>query len=244
MTGRRYDVVVAGIQCIDLVLNPVADGVMGRDLTLADSAKLMLGGDALNEAIVLSTLGARTGLMGLVGNDRLGNVLLEQLSEYPMTVLDRRADVNTAISVVPVGEDGERHFVYQPESNNALSRAHLDDDAIRNAAFLSVAGCLLMPSLDGEGLCDALDLARSAGTRTALDFCVGSPVSDKAMLRELLRRADYILPSEWEAECMVGSGLAPAETASTRPISTATIWLCCCWKRWSRMQRRVSKWLM
>ena len=211
MIDKKTDVAVVGLQCIDMVMTPVPHDALERDTTAVQSARLMLGGDALNQAIVLSKLGARVGLMGLVGNDRLGDVLLEQLSSYPMTVLDRRADVNTAISLVLVEDSGERHFIYQPESNNALSRRHVDDDAIRDASFLSVGGCLLLPGLDGEGMCDMLDVARAAGTKTVMDFCVNSSFPIHEGLPAMLSRVDYALPSAVEAEAMVGRAGSPAE---------------------------------
>ncbi len=211
MAEKRYDVAVVGLQCIDIVMTPVPPDALQRDTTAVQSARMMLGGDALNQAVVLSRLGARVGLMGLVGNDRLGSVLLDQLSDYPMDVLDRRADVNTSISLVMVEATGERHFIYQSESNNAFSRSHIDEEAVRSASFLSVGGCLLLPGLDGEDMCGLLDLARAAGTRTAMDFCVNGGVPGPEGLRALLSRVDYALPSQIEAEAMVGRAGSPVE---------------------------------
>ncbi|MBQ3423623.1 MAG: carbohydrate kinase family protein [Clostridia bacterium] len=211
MEGRKYDVVTVGLQCIDVVMNSVSPSALSRDTTAVESARMMLGGDAANQAITLSRLGARVGLMGLVGNDLLGDVLLRQLSAYPMDLLDQREDVDTAISLVLVDPAGERHFIYQPASNNALSRRHIDDEAIRQAAFLSVGGCMLLPGLDGEGMCDMLDLARRSGTRTAMDFCVNGDLPDREGLSALLSRVDYALPSRIEAEAMVGPASTPGE---------------------------------
>ena len=208
---RLYDVVTIGIQCIDIVMAPVPKNALDREITRVTSAQMMLGGDALNQAVTLSRLGAKVGLMGLVGNDRMGDILLEQLSAYPMTVLDRRADVNTATCLVLVDPSGERRFIYQPESNNTLSRAHVDESAVRNTAFLSVGGCLLLPGLDGEGMCDLLDLAHSAGAQTAMDFRVDGNIPDADGIRALLTRTDYVLPSLLEAEAMVGPAPTPAE---------------------------------
>ena len=211
MGDRKYDVVTVGLQCIDMVMTPVPPDALTRDTTAVESVRLMLGGDALNQALALSRLGAKVGLMGLVGSDRLGDVLLDQLSAYPIDVLDRREDVNTAISLVLVEASGERHFIYQAQSNDALSRRHIDDDAVRDAAFLSVGGCLLLPELDGEGMLDMLDLARASGTKTSLDFCVNGPTPGPDALRALLSRADYALPSQVEAEAMVGPADSPSE---------------------------------
>ena len=56
--NRKYDVVTVGLQCIDIVTATVTAGVLDRDQTIVDSAQMMLGGDALNQAIVLARLGA------------------------------------------------------------------------------------------------------------------------------------------------------------------------------------------
>ena len=45
MGEKKYDVVVVGMQCIDIVCSPVAPGIMDRETTVVESAKLMLGGD-------------------------------------------------------------------------------------------------------------------------------------------------------------------------------------------------------
>jgi len=209
MNGKKYDVVAVGLQCIDIVCSPVTPGLLEREMTPLKSARLMLGGDALNQAVVLAALGARVGLAGLVGNDRLGDVLLEQLGQHAIDVLDSRGDVNTAISLVLVKADGERHFVCQPESNDALALSHIDTRAVCDAAFLSVGGCMDLPSLDGGDMLALLDLARRAGTRTALDFRLGERLPEPSALRELLSRADYVLPNEHEARILTGEGDDP-----------------------------------
>lgn len=130
---------------------PGMDGhILDREMTLLDHAELTLGGDALNQAIVLSQLGARTALMGAAGVDRLGDVLLQQLSRYPLSVFDRRIDVPTAICVVLIDEAHERHFLFQPGQNLALRYEDLDEAVIRDSAFVSVGGAMALPELDGE----------------------------------------------------------------------------------------------
>ena len=211
MGEKKYDVVVVGMQCIDIVCSPVAPGIMDRETTVVESAKLMLGGDAQNQAISLASLGAKVALTGVVGNDRMGDVLLKQLSAFPITLLERREDVNTSVSLVLVAANGDRHFIYQPQSNQALGYRHIDLDAVRNAAFLSVGGCLSLPGLDGADMLKLLDLAHESGVRTALDFNVTDYMLDPAALKALLSRTDYVLPSEAEVRALTGEGGDPAE---------------------------------
>ena len=210
MNGKKYDVVSVGLQCIDIVASPVTEGVLSREVTLVKDAQLMLGGDALNQAIVLSQLGGRAGLIGVAGRDRFGYTLVEQLSGIEgLDLLDSRVDENTAVSIVLIDRQGERHFVLQPDSNLALRYEHIDEDAVRNASFVSVGGCLTLPGLDGEGTVRLLDLAHASGAQTALDFRVPNHAFDTEMLRSMFSRADYVLPSEQEARAITGEGENP-----------------------------------
>ena len=147
---KRFDVLTIGLQVIDLMIPGMDGHILDREMTLLDHAKLTLGGDALNQAIVLSQLGARTALMGAAGVDRLGDVLLQQLSRYPLSVFDRRIDVPTAICVVLIDEAHERHFLFQPGQNLALRYEDLDEAVIRDSAFVSVGGAMALSELDGE----------------------------------------------------------------------------------------------
>lgn len=147
---KRFDVLTIGLQVIDLMIPGMDGHILDREMTLLDHAELTLGGDALNQAIVLSQLGARTALMGAAGIDRLGDVLLQQLSRYPLSVFDRRIDVPTAICVVLIDEAHERHFLFQPGQNLALRYEDLDEAVIRDSAFVSVGGAMALPELDGE----------------------------------------------------------------------------------------------
>ena len=147
---KRFDVLTIGLQVIDLMIPGMDGHILDREMTLLDHAELTLGGDALNQAIVLSQLGARTALMGAAGVDRLGDVLLQQLSRYPLSVFDRRIDVPTAICVVLIDEAHERHFLFQPGQNLALRYEDLDEAVIRDSAFVSVGGAMALSELDGE----------------------------------------------------------------------------------------------
>lgn len=210
---KRFDVLTIGLQVIDLMIPGMDEHILDREMTLPDHAELMLGGDALNQAIVLSQLGARTALMGAAGVDRLGDVLLQQLSRYPLSVFDRRIDVPTAICVVLIDEAHERHFLFQPGQNLALRYEDLDEAVIRDSAFVSVGGAMALPELDGEGLLKLFTLAHASGARTALDMRVSEREYDHALLEACFRKTDYFLPSEREAVWLTDETGSPEKMA-------------------------------
>lgn len=210
---KRFDVLTIGLQVIDLMIPGMDGHILDREMTLLDHAELTLGGDALNQAIVLSQLGARTALMGAAGVDRLGDVLLQQLSRYPLSVFDRRIDVPSAICVVLIDEAHERHFLFQPGQNLALRYEDLDEAVIRDSAFVSVGGAMALPELDGEGLLKLFTLAHASGARTALDMRVSEREYDHALLEACFRKTDYFLPSEREAVWLTGETGSPEKMA-------------------------------
>ena len=151
--------------------------------------------------------------MGAAGVDRLGDVLLQQLSRYPLSVFDRRIDVPTAICVVLIDEAHERHFLFQPGQNLALRYEDLDEAVIRDSAFVSVGGAMALPELDGEGLLKLFTLAHASGARTALDMRVSEREYDHALLEACFRKTDYFLLSEREAVWLTGETGSPEKMA-------------------------------
>ena len=51
---KRFDVLTIGLQVIDLMIPGMDGHILDQEMTLLDHAELTLGGDALNQAIVLS----------------------------------------------------------------------------------------------------------------------------------------------------------------------------------------------
>ena len=201
----KYDVVTVGQQCVDIVSSPVRSDALRRDLTLVSHTTMYLGGDALNQALTLSRYGLKVALMGLTGRDRMGDILISQLSACPnLTVLNKRGDVNTSISIVLIDEMGERHFIFQPESNLSSGYQHIDEDAVRSAACLTIGGCLSLPGLEWDGLIRLLTLAKASGAKTVMDFSVSEENWDEGKLCQALRLVDYALPSELEARLITG----------------------------------------
>lgn len=202
--ARRFDVLCVGLQVIDLLVTGADRCVFDQETTNVENIELLLGGDALNQAITLSALGAKTGLMGAVGNDALGDVLMNRLAAYPIEVLNRRIDAKTGISIVLCRTDGERHFVLQTGHNERFCYEHIDEQAVRDAGVVSIGSCMGMKAMDGADTLRLLELASSAGATTAMDFKITHGDYDMPRVYECIRTADYLLPSEGDAAKLTG----------------------------------------
>jgi len=202
--GRRFDVLVVGMQVIDLLVMGASPEVFECETYNAQDIQLLMGGDALNQAVSTSMLGGNIALMGVVGNDRLGGVLMNQLANYPLTVFNPVIESRTGISIVLCKEDGHRHFILQPGHNEYFSYRHVDERVVRDSKIVSIGSCMALPSFDGEDTIRLLDYARSVGTISAMDTKINRKEYDMPPILESLKHVDYLLPSEADVKILTG----------------------------------------
>lgn len=220
---KRFDAAVVGIQVLDMLVTGVDASLFHRDSTTADIIRLAPGGDALNQSIALGQLGNRTALLGVLGSDRLGDTLLSILQDYPVEVFDRRVDRNTSISIVVVDTEGERHFLRRSGHNDALCYELLDQEVIKNAGILSIAGAMAFPNLDGEGMVRLLRLAKDAGALTAMDLFINRKEYDMAAIAAAFAHTDFLMPSLREAEFVTGETSPGHMAAALRELGAKVV---------------------
>lgn len=201
---KRFDVLCVGLQCIDLLITPVDRCMLDRETTTVDAVQMLTGGDALNQAVTASLLGAKTGLIGTVGHDSLGKALLNRVTEQGIEEIPVYIDGSTAVSVVLIEENGERHFVIPHGQFSRLTMDEIDEDAVRGAGIVSIGSGMALPGLDGEGVCRLFDIAHASGALAVMDFKNNRGVEDMDAIWESVRAADWILPSEKEACELLG----------------------------------------
>ena len=109
--SRRIDVAALGELVVDLIPARAADG----SACLAPKP----GGAPANVAVGVARLGGHASMLGKVGDDAFGRLLIETLTANGVAteaVLTTRAG-NTPMAVVTVAPDGEREFlIYRKNS--------------------------------------------------------------------------------------------------------------------------------
>ena len=199
------DVVCLGILVADVVAHPVDDPPPVGSLALVDEITVHGGGCALNAASALVKLGLRAAVVGKVGVDPFGDLLVELLDERRVVrsgVL-RDASVPTSSTVVLVDSSGERTFLHAPGANGALSRDELDDGLLYAGRALHIAGALVMERLDGEPVAGIAAEAQRRGIVTSLDT-VWDPTGRWSRLEPCLQHVDLAMPSLAEGQALSG----------------------------------------
>src|SRR5882757_2627959 len=119
-------VLVVGSANADLVV-PVDRRPGGGETVLGGDTALSPGGKGANTAVAAGRLGADVALLGAVGDDPYGRLLLDSLRAAGVdTGLVRTSDRPTGIAYITVTPDGENSILVSPGANAALRPEDVD----------------------------------------------------------------------------------------------------------------------
>lgn len=202
----RADIVTIGLVVVDLAVKPVR-GLPGRGLvSWVDYIGMHCGGDALNEAVVASRLGARVGIIAKTGDDPFADFLIGRLRSEGIDTAGvvRSGEDRTATCVVLIDDEGERSFLYQPGANSALRLEDVDLTLLDGARCVSVASGIALHALEGEPLAELLRTAQAKGAMTFLDMTWDDRDDWTARVGNALQFVDCFVPSFDEAQKLAG----------------------------------------
>ncbi len=241
------DVITAGHICLDLIPQLSESQSRPEDLfspgrlVQVGPATIALGGSVANTGLAMHRLGAATRMMGKVGDDLLGQTILQSLrSQEPklvegMIIAPGEASSYTIV-LNPPGVD--RCFLHCPGTNDTFVAGDLALDRIADARMLHFGYPTLMAGIfadGGEGLATRFRQVGQQGTLVSLDIGMPDPDSPAgrvdwpAWFGRVLPQVDVFLPSLDEAllmldrpqyECLAreANGGNPAAVASSELI--------------------------
>lgn len=204
MGGRQLDVLCVGLMLVDILARPADAGIFTRDTTWADDVALSTGGDALNEAIVLSKLGMKAGLIGRMGGDAFGRFALDTAAACGIDISGVRVppEERTVVSIVLINDQGDRHFLSSRGNIHHFCIEDVDLELLGKAGIVNIGSLISMRAFDGEGAERLLFEARARGAITSADVSGTHRKLDQ--LTGELKQLDYFMPSYDEAASIVG----------------------------------------
>ncbi|WP_138444997.1 ribokinase [Sinomonas susongensis] len=156
------------------------------------------GGKSANQAVAAARLGAAVRLVGAVGDDAHGAMLMASAEEAGVDTsgIRKLAGVPTGIAGIMVDARGENSIVIVPGANGSLSP---DDVAEASAAFDGAAAVCLCLEVAQPTVLAAARAGRTAGAAVILNL---SPYAD--IPRELVESVDILLVNAHEAAQLLG----------------------------------------
>ena len=173
------------------------------------------GGKSANQAVAASRLGAQVSLVGAVGDDANGSMLLESTADAGVDVTRvRRSDAATGVAVISVDASGENSIIISAGANGTLTPADVRAaaDTINDAAVV----CLCL-EVAIDTVIAAAQAGHDAGATVVLNLSPYAEVPE--ILAEL---SDVLLVNAHEASLFLGGEAdvpdADAEAEAWEPV--------------------------
>lgn len=206
LQNREFDVLCVGLAVGNIVVRPVSPAIFDVDTTQVDHIAITGGGDAFNQACVLSALGNQVSLLSRMAEDGSGRIMLDALAKRGVDVsrvaLDR--ELGTSTCVVLVKEDGQRCFCTYKGCLRKFGKEDVDPSVVKKARLVSIGGLFALPSFDRHTSVELFRAAREAGTITVCDTKYDAFHIGLQGIGELLSYTDYFFPSYDEAAYLSG----------------------------------------
>ena len=203
-------VVCIGQAVVDCITRGVEGDPLGMGKTRAQSITLNLGGDAVNESFVLSSMGRRAALVCAVGDDLAGRFVANEaarrgLETGGVTVV---RGLVTPVANMFVKLDGSRSSVTSAAS--LLPGYTPDPEYVRSivmngAKIVSFASLFRAPLDQPDVVCSMVRAAHESGAIVCADTKI--PTFRSMSLRDLepvLPMIDYFFPNDTEAAFLTG----------------------------------------
>ncbi len=225
MNRAGAEVIVAGHICLD-VIPTISEKRTGIDALLipgklveVGAAVLATGGAVSNTGLALHRLGNHVQLMGKVGDDQFGAVILDMLRKHGEGIADSMivaAGEFSSYSVVINPPNIDRIFLHCTGANDTYSANDLNKEQLQGVRMFHFGYPPLMRRMyenQGEQLMLLLSKAKDSGLTVSLDLAKPDPESAagkadwKAILGRALPYVDVFLPSFEEIFYMINREL-------------------------------------
>ena len=206
------EVICVGAALVDIPLRPVSKAIFQTESYPVEQIRMTVGGDALNEAAILTRLGHQAGLLSMVGEDPAGDFILRFCRENHIATkgIAVESQVDTSINIGLVTDDGERTFI--TNRNGSLWKLeihHIQMENFEGARLLSLASFFNAPKLDQAALLPLFTKAKEMKMVICADMIhprLGETLAD---IESALSLVDYFFPNYEEARLLTGKNSLP-----------------------------------
>ncbi|MBR2274455.1 MAG: carbohydrate kinase family protein [Lachnospiraceae bacterium] len=224
---NKKKAIVAGHICIDITpkfplsekkIREPGDILKPGKLINIDGVSISTGGAVANTGLAMNRLGADVRLLGKLGDDEFGRLILEVLkrngydgSRDMIIDPDSRTSYTVALAIPGI----DRIFLHDPGANNTFGYEDLDFTEIGKADLFHFGYPPLMRRMyqnEGEELTAVYKKVSSLGLATSLDLAAVDDSSEagkqdwKAILTKVLPYVDFFVPSIEELCYMLDRG--------------------------------------
>ncbi len=122
----KCKLLVVGSLNMDLVVDVPYMPQVGETI-LGYGFNMIPGGKGANQAYAAAKLGAQAYMLGCVGKDEYGQILLKNLNGAGVNIesVEKQAGINTGTAFIYVNKEGNNNIVVVPGANSACSKEYI-----------------------------------------------------------------------------------------------------------------------
>jgi len=201
----KYDYSSIGFYTFDCLGWPFTEVPPGGGCYFIDELTLAVSGAAGTAAIAAAKMGLHTLAVGGVGNDLMGDWVLQRLRHFGVDVsaMQQIKGAKTSSSIVTTRADGTRPALHM---KGATGDFYVDDELMKqviDARVVHIGGIGLMDRMDSGRNAELMRRAKAHGATTTLDIFASSE-DDLPKVAQVLPHVDYFIPSVDEAQALTG----------------------------------------
>jgi len=198
---KKYDIVTFGDLCVDFLMT--GEDVVpefGQVEKIVEDYFLEMGGSCSIFACQAAKLGLRVAILGKVGKDQFGELILNRMQESGVDTQYVEVDpgLKTGCGIALCKPDGDRAIMTYMGTINVLREGDVRDDWLGMARHLHHGSYYLHTGLR-PGIPNIFRRARALGLTISLDTNWDPEEGWGTGLEEVIRMVDVFLPNEQEA---------------------------------------------
>jgi len=199
-----YDILVIGSLNADLVVRTPRFPGPGETIS-GEDLQIIPGGKGANQAVAAARQNASVAIMGKVGQDSFGPVLLDSLKSNKVDITNvKLEDSATGTATIIVDADGQNSIVLSPGANGKVTPADVD------ALHIHAKILILQLEIPLETVVHAAKWGKAKGMTVLLN-----PAPARQLPDELISTIDYLLPNETELSLLSGGSVKDVDTAES-----------------------------
>lgn len=220
MLNKNKKVIVAGHICLDITptfpsykFKNTENILVPGKLINVEEADIHTGGAVANTGLAMKILGADVKLIGKIGKDYFGQVVMDILDKYNSSegmIFSQYSSTSYSVVIAPPGID--RIFLHNPGANDDFTSQDINDDMLEDVSLFHFGYPPLMKKIyedEGEELLNIFKRMKKQNIATSLDMAAIDSNSDAGkvdwnlILEKILPYVDFFLPSVEELAFMI-----------------------------------------
>lgn len=200
-------ITVIGSLNMDIVVrSPRIPGV--GETIAGQSCYFFPGGKGANQALAVARAGTSVSLLGCVGKDEFGTLLVKGLSQSGVDVsnVTISEDTNTGIAIIVIENNGDNRIIIVSGANALVSPEMID----KSWPEISKSGMILLQhEIPLETVFYIVEKGEKAGIKVVLNPAPFYPINLK-----ILRKVDTLIANETEGTALSGIQIEDVESAT------------------------------